>query len=371
MTNVLSIVSYTFLPAKMGGHKGIALFYEYVGRQVKLTCVSTRQTSEQHAVNYNLVKLFGKSGLRYINPFYFFPLRRLIKEKKIEWLLLEHPYYGWLAFLLKYLCGVKLVAKSHNIESIRFKSIGKWWWGIMWQYEKFVLSMADKAFFITEEDRDYAFNQYKIPASKCHVITYGTERSAIPPAEERQLAKEALKKIHGLSDEYIYLFNGTLNYKPNLDGLKAIIGPITDYLQANNALPYKIIICGKDLPAELNSLKDYANKHIIYAGFVNDIDIYFKGADCFLNPVIEGGGIKTKLVEALGLNLDVVTTRSGAIGIPLSVAGSKMKIVEDADWSGFAREALQIVPGQQTGKIFFDHFYWGTIAQKAQQALEA
>ncbi|MFZ1530382.1 MAG: glycosyltransferase [Ferruginibacter sp.] len=369
MTNVLSIVSYSFLPAKMGGHKGIALFYQYFGQKVDLTCVSTRQNEEKFTLNYRLIKLFGKSGLRYINPFYFFPLRRIIKEKKIEWILLEHPYYGWLAFLLKYLCGVKLLAKSHNIESIRFKSIGKWWWGIMWQYEKFVFKMADKAFFITEEDRAFAIKNYQINASKCHVITYGTERAAIPSPVEKKAAKEALKKMYGLGNEYIYLFNGTLDYKPNSDGLKAIIGPINDYLLANNPLPYKIIICGKNLPAALNNLADYAGKHIIYAGFVNDIDIYFKGADCFLNPVIEGGGIKTKVVEALGLDLDVITTKSGAIGIPAAVAGNKMKIVEDSDWRGFAKEALQILPGQHTGALFFDHFYWETIGEKAADIL--
>ncbi|HAZ93704.1 MAG TPA: glycosyl transferase group 1, partial [Chitinophagaceae bacterium] len=132
MTNVLSIVSYPFLPAKMGGQKGIALFYKYFGQKVNLTCAGVKENNQQFAENYTLVKLFGKSGLRYINLFYFFPLRKIIKENKIEWLLLEHPYYGWLALLLKYFCKVKLIAKSHNIEALRFKSVGKWWWGILW-----------------------------------------------------------------------------------------------------------------------------------------------------------------------------------------------------------------------------------------------
>ncbi len=38
---------------------------------------------------------------------------------------------------------------------------------------------------------------------------------------------------------------------------------------------------------------------------------------------MDGGGIKTKLVEALGYNMNVVTTTSGAIGVPLSITGEK------------------------------------------------
>ncbi|MBK7345377.1 MAG: glycosyltransferase [Chitinophagaceae bacterium] len=68
--------------------------------------------------------------------------------------------------------------------------------------------------------------------------------------------------------------------------------------------------------------------------------MYFKAADVFLNPVIEGGGIKTKLVEALGQNLNVVTTQSGAIGVPQETTGNKMKIIKDGDWAAFAATLL-------------------------------
>ena len=64
----------------------------------------------------------------------------------------------------------------------------------------------------------------------------------------------------------------------------------------------------KQLEESYNELKDYADKNIIYAGFVDDITLFYKAADMLINPVIDGGGIKTKLVEALGYNMNVVTT---------------------------------------------------------------
>ena len=118
-------------------------------------------------------------------------------------------------------------------------------------------------------------------------------------------------------------------------------------------------------------MEAYTGKNIIYAGFVEDIDVYFKAADVFLNPVIEGGGIKTKLVEALGQNLNVVTTQSGAIGVPQETTGNKMKIIKDGDWAAFAEALLAGFEAQQTSPVFFEHFNWGNIAEKAEVILEA
>ncbi len=86
---------------------------------------------------------------------------------------------------------------------------------------------------------------------------------------------------------------------------------------------YKILVCGKGLPYFFNDLKDYADKNIIYAGFVDDISAYFKAADIFLNPILSGGGVKTKAIEALAMNCTVISTELGAMGIEKKVCGRK------------------------------------------------
>jgi hypothetical protein len=170
--------------------------------------------------------------------------------------------------------------------------------------------------------------------------------------------------------EKILLFNGTLGYKPNLDALDHILHKINPLLLADKNFAYKIIICGNKLPAAYNGLFNYKVKNIIYAGFVDDINLYFKGADIFINPVIDGGGIKTKVVEALGYNCSVVSTESGAIGIPLEITDDKMKIVPDADWESFASEVMRINSDKQTPAAFFEHFYWGHIAERAANVIK-
>jgi len=368
--NVLSLVSYKFLPPDMGGQKGIAFFNRYLSKETNLLCVTVQENDKTEVESYPIKKLLSNSKLRYINPLYFFTLHRLIKDKNITHLIIEHPYYGWLGILLKWFSNVKLIVHSHNIEALRFKTINKWWWGILWHYEKFAHRNADLNFFIHDNDRNYAIDNFKLTPDKCVTITYGFEYSSTPGAEEKNTFRKLICNKHCIPEtEKVLLFNGTLSYKPNLDALDNILEKINPVLLANNNFSYKIIICGNKLPVEYKGLIDYKEKNIIYAGFVDDINMYFKGADIFINPVVDGGGIKTKLVEALGYDLSVISSQSGAIGIPAELAGEKMKIIPDNDLEAFARQITLINTEASTPKKFFDHFYWGNIAAKAAEAL--
>lgn len=348
----------------MGGQKGIALFYQYLKEITPVTLFCTSDTEVPADFKPIVLPVLGTSTARYINPFLISRLKKIIAEKKITHLILEHPYYAWLGITLKKITGVKLIVHSHNIESLRFKSTGKWWWRILWKYEKTLHHKADLNFFITDEDRLFAIEHFHLLPQKCTTITYGIERSGAPSPEEKEKAKKTLQIRHGIAEnKKLLLFNGTLHYLPNLDAVKAIIHNINPIL-LSSSLQYKILICGKGLPAEYNDLKDQLSNNIIYAGFVDDINEYFSGADLFINPVIEGGGIKTKLVEALGTDISCITTKSGAIGISKEVTGNKMIVVEDNDWKSFAHSIINneatLIPDE-----FFKHFYWKNIVAKA------
>ncbi|MFM6925138.1 MAG: glycosyltransferase family 4 protein, partial [Ferruginibacter sp.] len=350
----------------------IAFFNRYLCRFVNLTCVTVKANNPTLAEPYPIKKILSDRAARYINPLYFFKLKRIIKEQQVTHLIIEHPYYGWLGILLKWFCKVKLVVHSHNIESLRFKSTGKWWWGILWHYEKQVHGMADMNFFIHDDDRDFAIKNFKLDPEKCITITYGFELTEAPAASDKGASKERICVIHGIDkNDRILLFNGTLSYKPNLDALDTILNSINPLLLADSNFAYKIIICGSKLPAVYNGLINYKESNIIYAGFVDDINLYFKGCDIFINPVIEGGGIKTKVVEALGYGMPVISTSSGATGIPADITGGKLQVLPDNNWSEFTRAIVACNTGKKIPSSYFDHFYWGNIAQKAAHALHS
>ena len=364
MAIVVSIVSYPFLPARVGGQKGVALFNKYFSRYHSLICVTTKKNDPAAAEGYEVLNVLSNSPVRYINFFYFFTLHKIIKKRKATHIILEHPYYGWLGVLLKWFSGVKLISHSHNIEGLRWKTLGKWWWRILWLYEKWTHRNADYNFFIHDDDKQYAIDHFRLKASKCITMTYGIERNAIPPREEIQKARQQLKDQYNITgQENILLFNGAFNYAPNLDALKKIIEDINPWLLQKTNFQYKIIICGRDIPTAITENK-YPN--MIFAGFVDDISLYFTGADVFLNPVTEGGGIKTKLVEALGNNLNAVSTKNGAIGINIGWCNNKLLLCEDNDWNSFAELIVKATTIQSDiPPIYFEHFYWGYSTQKA------
>lgn len=370
MANVLSIVTYKIFPAKLGGQKGIALFNEYFSKQENLFCL-TIKGNDPSLAPYKVFNLLNDNKFRYINIFNFFLIKKLVIENNISHIICEHPYYGWMALLVKYFCKVKVIIHSHNIESERFKTVGKWWWKILWHYEKWVHSHADFTFCITEQDRNYFLKNYNLPYEKSTVITYGIPWNHIPSAMEKQEAKKILLAKYSLTRETnLYLFNGTLDYGPNLKALGNIINKINPLFIKKN-LFYKIIICGKGLPSEWGDLKSFVDQNIIYAGFVDDISVYFKGVDVFINPVNDGGGIKTKLVEALGYNLNAVSTFNGAIGVEENICNGKLLLTQNEDWQAFSDSMEIAIQVKQSVPVsFFQHFYWENIAAKAAEVIE-
>ncbi|MGC4231683.1 MAG: glycosyltransferase family 4 protein [Niabella sp.] len=369
MSNVASIVPYKIIPAVKGGEKGIYYFLKHVARYAAVTCFTVSEnTGKEEGIDF--IDVLGSTGKksRYANFSLFNKIKKACKTRGIKHVIIEHPYYAWLGIALKKLGGLKLIVHSHNIEAARFKSMNKWWWRIMFQYEKLAHRYADFNFFITEEDKAYAIKAYKLDAKNCDVITYGIEADAVPPVREKQYCRNTVCKELGLpADTRLILFNGTLDYGPNRDALDRILNEINPELLKACSFPYRIVICGLRLPERYNQLKAYKEQHIIYKGFVEDIDLYFKAANLFINPVTDGGGIKTKLVEALGANTPAVSFKAGAYGVPQAITGNHLTIIDDEDAAGFAAAICKKI-NSATGDIpesFYQHFSWDAIAKKA------
>jgi polysaccharide biosynthesis protein PslH len=361
--NIISLVSYPFLPARSGGQKGIALFYKYFSKYHHVTIITTEKNQPSFAEGYELLNILSNSKLRYINPFIFFTIRKLVREKKATHLILEHSYYGWLGILLKKFCAVKLVVHSHNIEGIRWRSLGKWWWHILWNYEKMTHRQADYNFFIQDEDRKYAIKAFSLDDKKCITASFGTEIAGPPSMESQGSSSQILKQLLQIPvNTSLLLFNGSFQYSPNRDALENLLFKINPLLQ-NKGLPYLILIMGLDIPdAIINS--SYPNVKIL--GYVENLELYLTGCDVFLNPVQSGGGIKTKLVEALAFNLNAVSTENGAIGVDPGLCNGKLLVCPDNDWNSFAEAVVRTMKMRAFMPAdFYEHFYWANITKRA------
>lgn len=357
---VAILAPYSIYPTDSGGKKYVALFYKYLRSLLPVYVFTT----DANVDDKNVLPILGTSRLRYGNLWLYWRLKRILQQEKITHLIIEHPYFGWLGWLLKKNIGISFIIQSHNIEAIRFKTLGKPWWRIMQWYEGWAHRRADVNFFITEEDRQYAIDKYQLDSNKCHNITYGIELSKAPSSQEKLVAKKWIQEKYLLrEDEKIILFVGSLGYAPNSEAVEIICDTINPMLLNDKEFHYKILICGAGLPPTLERLKDSEN--IVFTGFVEDINVYFKGADIFINPIISGGGIKTKLVEALGNDLVSISTVNGAIGVNQKITNDKLQIIDDNDWVNFAAKIASVNDQTVIKEEFFEQFYWKKIADKA------
>lgn len=356
MKKVLVIAPYPYLPYFSGGQKFIAQFLEALAKRTDLTVICTRNNDVSQAKGYTSVPLLKNSFSRYYDRSLIRKISEIVIKGGFDTVIWEHPYYAWLARRVRARTGTQLVIHTHNIEHQRFRSTGRWWWPILKRYEKRALKKADAVFFITPDDKKFAIDEWNLSPAKCIDVPFGIDVKEFP-ADKKQ-HREALAKLHRINnDEKIILFNGLLNYKPNLDALEAILIMINPQLLSQNSLKYKIIICGKGLPSEMNDLKEYKDRNIIYTGFVGDIIPYFKGADLFLNPVLSGGGIKTKMVEAIAFGTTVVSTKTGASGIVKDVCENKLDVVEDYKWKEFSNAILKNIGIETTTPAEFYRYY--------------
>lgn len=95
-----------------------------------------------------------------------------------------------------------------------------------------------------------------------------------------------------------------------------------NYLSAiwfiKNVLPklpsqFKFIVIGN---SPVRELQDYTSERVIITGYVLDITPYIENALCFAAPIVNGAGIKIKILEAMSASLPVLTNYIGIEGIP-------------------------------------------------------
>lgn len=362
MKRVLAIAPYPYLPYFSGGQKLIARFLHHLGTRTGLTVVSVPDNDAAQAGPYQLLPLMKKGFSRYLDPSLPGKLISLVREHQADTILIEHPYLHWVAERVRQATGVRYVLHTHNIEFQRFRSLGRWWWPVLRWYERRAFRKADQVLFITPEDRAFAIREWKLPPEKCIDFPAGVETAGYPG--DRGSCRQLLEKRHALPAYHqLLLFNGLLRYGPNLDALKIILEKILPLLEATGN-PLTLLVCGKDLPAEMNELRDYRERGVVFAGFVDDIETYLKGCDTLLNPVQSGGGIKTKMVEAIAFGCRVVATRTGATGMDPGRCGEKLAIVDDGDWKAFATAVMQREKNPETPAAYYDYYYWPRIIER-------
>jgi polysaccharide biosynthesis protein PslH len=369
LKKILSIVWYKVLPPVFGGQKGIALFNQYLSKHIPLVCLCSGNNEPAGPVPYKIIPGLPIGKMQFINPFYWNIIKSVAKKEQVSHIILEHPYHAIGAYLAKKATGATLILHAHNIESERYRQMGKWWWRLLRSYEKWIHQKADCILFKTETERDYAINKFHLPAGRCLVIPYGIEKKEMPG---RLAAGQLIRQRHGInSEEKILLFAGTLDYAPNAKAVECIFSQLLPVL-ADTDSRYRIIICGRNRYPEYHYLQQLSHPSVIMAGEVKDIDFYFAAADAFINTVQLGGGIQTKNIDALNHHCNLVCFENILDAKTYQVAPGKIFPAATGDWPAFAEQIKRAAghPGP-TPASFFDYYEWPIIVGRLVAHMDA
>jgi polysaccharide biosynthesis protein PslH len=371
MANILSLVWYKVLPATFGGQKGIARFSHYLGQHHKLYFLCSLNNKAAGDESFQVINELPESKWQFIDPSVYNKISSAIHDRKVSHLILEHCYYGFHGVGLARKQHLKLIVHSHNIEYQRFHELKKWWWPLLYLLEKRTHRAADLSLFKTTEDLSMAVSQFKLDPQKCMIVPFGIERISVPASEEKNRCRKELERRHGITpDTRIILFNGTLDYEPNAVALKHIVEDIIPELEEKSSSSFLLLVTGRIIYPEYEYLKKFSHPKYHYAGFVNDIETYFSGADIFINPVIHGGGVKVKLVEALSFGLHVISYASGAHGVDLNTTGNKLVIINDSDTAAFADAIISNWGSKEKLPVeFFTRYAWTSISAELSQRI--
>jgi glycosyltransferase involved in cell wall biosynthesis len=135
---------------------------------------------------------------------------------------------------------------------------------------------------------------------------------------------------------------GTMFWPPNIEGVLWFAKEILPIVL--EAVPKAtFIIAGKNPPLEILSLADGSSPfrdHIEVTGFVRDPTKLLASSRVFAVPLLAGGGMRVKILDAWLWGIPIVSTGIGAEGIDIT-AGENLLLADDA--KAFAEAIVRIL----------------------------
>ncbi len=167
-------------------------------------------------------------------------------------------------------------------------------------------------------------------------------------------------------------FTGVMNYAPNEDAAIFLLDKIAPLVRRQ--IPnLEILLIGRD-PAPVLQEKAKQFPGVTVTGFVEDVRTYLERASVFVAPLRYGSGIQNKILEAMSMEMPVITTSLAEAGLRVDGAGTPPVIVADGE-EKFAQSIVTLL-GQKAqrqrlareGRRFVEsHFVWASSAAKLEE----
>lgn len=159
------------------------------------------------------------------------------------------------------------------------------------------------------------------------------------------------------------IYVASFDYFPNIQGAVWMCREVFPAIKAK-VPEAELYLVGRNPDEEVKRL---ARKDIVVTGTVKDLGEYYKSAALAVIPILSGGGVKTKLIEAGGYGMPVVSTTQGWLGTAY-VQGEDMLIADQA--RDFADSCVQLLQSperaEEMGKSIYartkEKYQWENVA---------
>jgi glycosyltransferase involved in cell wall biosynthesis len=253
---------------------------------------------------------------------------------------------------------------AHNVESViwqRYReteanALRRWYVGRQWRkfrrFEKRVLSQADLTVAVSDVDADRFRRDFGV--ARVDVVENGVDTTFFRPHEARREPGRVL-------------FLGSLDWRPNLDGVRLLLGRVFPGVRAQEPSA-RLCLVGRNPPEELRREVEGLPGVELHAS-VPDVRPYLASCGLMVVPLRIGGGSRLKILEALASGVPVVSTRVGAEGLCLE-PGKHLTVVEDADALAPALVAAIRAPGaaraqaERGRRVVLERYDWDALADR-------
>lgn len=290
-----------------------------------------------------------------------------LKNKQIDLINIDFPHMCYSIDAKK--TDAPIVLNEHNVEWMFYKNIAKsspnpikklaYW------IDSFRLKKAEERLhrkirfslvtFVSKKDMDFYRRWMKASERLCLVP---------PGAEEHQIARGKKKKS-------TILFVGKMSAMPNVEGVEWFCTRVMPAIKKE--IPDAVFeIVGKD-PS--SNIKKLSNDHIRVAGTVDSVSDYYASASLVVLPLLHGGGVKIKLLEAASYGSPIVSTSVGVEGTDFE--DGVHALVADDD-STFAQQCIRLLKddklsstlSQNALNLFKQKYLWEKICEGYERELE-
>lgn len=278
--------------------------YTVLVAPVKKYCRADRYISYGNPGRIQKVCRWLQGNMMFISNQIIREICEIIKQYEIKTVFIEDSVFGNFVKKVKSAYpDIRIISFYHDIKANLYRQ---------WKKTSGILGQIEYSIGIRQEkinqkycDVNLVFNQRD--ADLFHRIYGKRPKGAIPlPASIPDLSEEYKKLTTNRTDKKVMLFVGK-KYLPNIHGLEWFYKNVLPQLKGE----FEVQIVGRGL----EYLKDVLiDSHFNVIGEVESLDEYYENADIVIAPLFEGGGMKSKTVEAISFGKTFVGTTESLFG---------------------------------------------------------